>query len=183
MIRPLETTRLHLCPLQLSDAAATQVLFPHWDIVRHLNSRVPWPYPENGAHTHYRDVVLPAMARGDEWHWGLWLKDGPHHIIGAIGLMKSENDNRGFWLGLQWQGKGLMTEATEAVCDYWFDTLGFPKLRVSKAAANAASRRISEKNGMRVVGTEEREYVSGRAPAEIWEVTAEQWRERGKEPS
>ncbi|HEY1463815.1 MAG TPA: GNAT family N-acetyltransferase [Terriglobales bacterium] len=183
MIPAFETARLHLRPLELSDAAATQILFPHWDIVRHLNSRVPWPYPENGAHSHYRDVVLPAMARGDEWHWGLWLKDGPHHIIGAIGLMKGDNDNRGFWLGLQWQGKGLMTEATEAVFEYWFNTLGFPTLRVCKAVSNSASRRISEKNGMRVVATEEREYVSGKALAEIWEISAQEWKSRGQRTS
>jgi RimJ/RimL family protein N-acetyltransferase len=51
-------------------------------------------------------------------------------------------------------------------------------LRAPKAAANIASRRISEKQGMRLVGTEEREYVSGRLLTEIWEITAEEWRAR-----
>jgi hypothetical protein len=37
----------------------------------------------------------------------------------------------------------------------------------SKAVANIASRRISEKQGMRLVGVEERDYVCGRLPAEI----------------
>ena len=46
-----------------------------------------------------------------------------------------------------------MTEAVEAVTDYWFPVLGFPVLRVPKAVANTASRRISEKIGMRVVST------------------------------
>ncbi len=50
-------------------------------------------------------------------------------------------------------------------------------LRVAKAAGNLASRRISEKQGMRLVGTGERDYVSGRLPSEIWEITAEEWRE------
>jgi len=68
-----------------------------------------------------------------------------------------------------------MSEASEAVTDYWFDALRFPLLRVSKAIANAGSRRISEKQGMRIVGTEEREYVSGRWPTEIWEITADEW--------
>jgi [ribosomal protein S5]-alanine N-acetyltransferase len=42
-----------------------------------------------------------------------------------------------------------MTEAADAVTDYWFDTLKFPVLRVPKAIANADSRRISEKQGIR----------------------------------
>ena len=68
-----------------------------------------------------------------------------------------------------------MTEAVVAANDFWFDVLGFPILRVPKAVANAASRRISEKTGMRVVATEERDFVCGRLPAEIWEITADEW--------
>ena len=68
-----------------------------------------------------------------------------------------------------------MTEACEIVTDHWFDALKFPVLRAPKAVLSAASRRISEKHGMRVIATEEGEYVSGRLPTEIWEVTAEEW--------
>jgi len=28
---------------------------------------------------------------------------------------------------------------------------------------------------MRIVATEERDFVSGRLPSEIWEITAEEW--------
>jgi [ribosomal protein S5]-alanine N-acetyltransferase len=71
-----------------------------------------------------------------------------------------------------------MSEACEVVTDYWFNTLKFPVLRAPKAAANIASRRISEKSGMRLVATEEHEYVSGRFPTEIWEITAQEWNAR-----
>lgn len=76
-----------------------------------------------------------------------------------------------------------MTEACDAVTDYWFEVLKFPVLRVPKAIANAGSRRISEKQGMRVIGTEDRDYVSGRLPSEIWEITAEEWRQHKKDPN
>jgi ribosomal-protein-alanine N-acetyltransferase len=55
-------------------------------------------------------------------------------------------------------------------------TLKFPILRAPKAIANEASRRISQKQGMRSIAVEERDYVSGRLPSEIWEITAEEWR-------
>ena len=71
-----------------------------------------------------------------------------------------------------------MTEAAIVVTDFWFNDLGFPLLRVPKAVANTGSRRISEKTGMRIVATEDRDYVSGRFPSEIWEITAEEWRAR-----
>ena len=181
MITVLETPRLFLRPLELADAAEVQILFPHWEIVRYMSAIVPWPYPPDGALTWYRDHAIPAMERGEEWHWTLRLKASPDDLIGAISLKNAENHNRGFWLGLPWQGQGLMTEACEAVTDYWFDALKFPVLRVPKAFANVASRRISEKTGMRIVGTEEHEYVSGVLVQEIWEITAEEWRARRKQ--
>jgi RimJ/RimL family protein N-acetyltransferase len=68
-----------------------------------------------------------------------------------------------------------MSEACAWANDFWFETLGFPVLRVAKACANTTSRRISEKQGMRLVAVEERDYVCGRLPSEIWEITAEEW--------
>jgi RimJ/RimL family protein N-acetyltransferase len=178
MTPTLNTARLLLRPLEIEDASQIQALFPHWEIVRYLAAHVPWPYPANGAHRHIQDMALPAVECGEAWHWTLRLKSAPDKIIASIDLRKKENDNRGFWLGLAWQGQGLMTEACEAVTDFWFECLKFPILRAPKAAANVASRRISEKQGMRLVGTEDRDYVSGRLPSEIWEITAEEWRAR-----
>jgi len=163
--------------LELADAEQTQGLFPHWEIVRFLNSRVPWPYPPDGALAFLRDVSLPAMERGDSWHWTLRLKTDPVWLIGHISLSRGEK-NRGFWIGLPWQGQGLMSEASDAVTDFWFNTLKFSVLRVPKAVDNLASRRISGKQGMRVIKTEDRDYVSGRWPSEIWEITAEEWSRR-----
>ncbi|MGC1187936.1 MAG: GNAT family N-acetyltransferase [Candidatus Acidiferrales bacterium] len=141
-----------MSPLEIGDAEQAQLIFPQWEIVRFMNSRyIPWPYPADGALAYYRDVALPAIERGEEWHWTLRLKGVPQLLIGSISLRKREGHNRGFWLGLGWHGKGLMTEAVDAVTDYWFDVLGFPVLRASKAAANVASRRISERTGMRVI--------------------------------
>jgi ribosomal-protein-alanine N-acetyltransferase len=99
-------------------------------------------------------------------------------LIGVISLMDEPDDNRGFWLDSQWHGQGLMSEASEAVTDYWFETLARPLLRAPKTVANEPSRRISEHSGMRVVRTEDRDYVSGRFPAEIWEITRDEWRNR-----
>jgi len=176
MIVPLETKRLFLRPLRLDDAADAEELFPQWEIVKFLNAGVPWPWPKGLAFGQYRDVILPAIERGEEWHWSLRLKESHERMIGKISLHKNESDNRGYWLGLPWHGQGLMTEAVAAVNDYWFDVLGFKVLRAPKAVANIASRRISEKTGMRLIATLERDYVCGRLPAEIWEITAEEWR-------
>jgi len=146
-LRPLERPRLILSPLELADAEPVQKLFPHWEIVKYLGAVVPWPYPEGAALAYFRDQAIPAISRGDEWHWTLRLKSDPGRLIGCITLRKSEKKNRGFWLGLPWHEQGLMSEAVEAATAYWFYEPGFAVLRVSKAAANLASRRVSEKQG------------------------------------
>jgi RimJ/RimL family protein N-acetyltransferase len=178
MTPTLETPRLLLRPLELGDAEQIQKIFPHWEIVRYLATQVPWPYPPDGARAYIRDIALPAIERGATWQWTLRLKKEPLQIIGCIDLRTKENDNRGFWLGLPWQGRGLMTESCDAVTEFWFETLKFPVLRAPKAIENLASRRISEKQGMRIIAVENRDYVSGRFPAELWEITAEEWRAR-----
>jgi RimJ/RimL family protein N-acetyltransferase len=171
----LYTERLILRPLTLDDAEASQELFPHWEVVRYLTAEVPWPYPADGARSYLENVALPAMARGEEWHWTIRLKSAPEVMIGNVCLTDTVDDNRGFWLGRQWQGLGLMTEASAAVTDYWFGVLERPVLRAPKAAPNLGSRRISEREGMRLIRTEVGQFVEGTFPREIWEMTREQW--------
>jgi [ribosomal protein S5]-alanine N-acetyltransferase len=178
MIPTLETPRLFLRPLELADAPQIQLVFPQWEIVRHLNVRVPWPYPPDGALTFLRDVSLPAIARGEAWIWTIRPKSDPSRLIGIIDFRKHEIDNRGFWLDPAFHRQGLMTEAANAATDFWFEVLQFPVLRTSKAANNIASRRVSEKQGMRMIGTTERDYVAGRLLTERWEITAVEWRAR-----
>ena len=174
----LTTARLILRPLELADAEAVQQIFPQWQIVRFLASSVPWPYPADGAQSFIRDVALKGMREGHEWHWSLRLKSLPDRLIGLISLRDTQDDNRGFWLDPQFHGQGLMTEGCEAATRFWFEDLKRPVLRVPKAAPNIASRRISQRAGMRVVFTEERDYVGGRFTTEVWELSAEEWQRR-----
>lgn len=173
----LYTERLILRPLTLDDADAVQQHFPHWEVVRYLNALVPWPYPVDGALSYLQNVALPAMVRGEEWHWSIRLKTAPEQLIGNVSLMDEVDNNRGFWLALPWQGQGLMTEASAAVTDYWFTVLQRPLMRVPKAAPNLGSRRISERTGMRLIRTDEGQFVEGTFLRDIWEMTREEWLE------
>jgi RimJ/RimL family protein N-acetyltransferase len=171
----LYTERLIMRALQLADAQAVQQQFAQWEVVRYLNAAVPWPYPEDGALTYLRDIALPAVAAGKEWHWSIRLKSAPEQLIGNISLMDQQDNNRGLWLAPAWQGQGLMTEACAAVSEYWFITLNRAVMRVPKAAPNLGSRKLSERAGMRLIRTDEDNFVSGRFPRDIWEITREEW--------
>ncbi len=175
-MRTLETDRLWLRPCEMAEVEQVQRLFPQWEVVRLLNGKLPWPFPDDGVVKHYVNDKLPAMERGEEFHWTLRLKTAPEIVIGSIGLFLSGENNRGFWLAPEWSGRGLMTEAVVAVTNFWFEELGMERLRAPKAVANVGSRRISEKTGMRVVELKESDYVSGRLATEVWEITAQEWR-------
>jgi hypothetical protein len=99
MARDGETGRLILQPLRIEDAPQIQELFPHWEVVRYLKNRVPWPYPQDGAQRYIRDFALPAIAKENQWTWTLRPKSHPHQIIGAIDLRRGDENNRGFWMG------------------------------------------------------------------------------------
>lgn len=174
-IPTLYTERLILRALELADAEAVQKQFAHWQVVRYLNAAVPWPYPDDGALTYLRDVALPAVAAGTEWHWSIRLKTAPEQLIGSISLMDQVDNHRGFWLSPAWQGQGLMGEASAAATEYWFRTLGRPLMRVPKAAPNIGSRKLSQRAGMRLIRTDEDDFVGGRFAREIWEITREEW--------
>ncbi len=105
----LETPRLRLRPLRLTDAPQSQRLFPHWEIVEFMAAAIPWPYPDDGARQHI-ESVLPKMAAGREYDWAITLKAANDDLlIGIISLYPEGNDNRGFWLGRAYQRQGLMT--------------------------------------------------------------------------
>ena len=179
----LTTPRMILRPLELSDVPAVQARFPRWEVVRFLDAVVPWPYPADGALTYIGGLALQGMRRGEEWHWSIRPRSEIATLIGVISLRLTFGDNRGFWLDPAWQGQGLMTEACEAVTDFWFEDLRRPLLRVIKAVANRRSRRISERGFMRLVGTSERAFVAGILPAEDWEITRDEWLSRPRRPA
>ncbi|MCE5985432.1 GNAT family N-acetyltransferase [Pseudomonas sp. LM20] len=171
----LYTDRLVLTPLRLQDAPIIQELFPQWEVVRYLDRRVPWPYPEDGALVYVRDVALPAMAACREWHWMIRLRNDAECTIGSISLFEQPGNNRGFWLAPQWWGKGYMREACRVINTYWFETLSRPLMQVPKAVANQASRKVSENEGMRMVGVRDGDFVCGQMRVEIWEMTRAEW--------
>ena len=63
MTPQLETVALH--PMELADAELAQSPFPEWEAVRYLANQVSWPLPPDGVYAQYRNVVLPAVERGE----------------------------------------------------------------------------------------------------------------------
>ena len=172
----LWTERLLLRPVELADANAIQSLFAEWEIVRHMQAGIPWPYPANGARAHL-ERELDQVAKGKKSIWALELLSDPGCLIGSINLRVAPpgEDNRGFWLGIPWHRQGLMTEAAHAVTGYAFTDLGWSSLTISNATANVASSRIKQRQGAVLISRSPGDWVEGPGEKETWRIEPEAW--------
>ena len=170
------TDRLILRDITLADAPAYQRHFNDYEVIRHLTPKVPWPYPETGATDFITGHIIPKQGNG-RWIWGIARKEMPDEVIGVIELWRDGHpENRAFWLGRKYWGKGYITEAVEPVMDYAFNDLGFEKLMFANAVGNTRSARIKNKTGARLVRVEPAEFID---PAytehEVYELTKADW--------
>ena len=179
-LRTLETSRLWLKPLAMSDAPSIQRRFARWEVVKLLNGKVPWPYPADGAEQFLRKKLADQAAGSENYTWGLWLKSSdPDEVIGNIELRpQGGTDARGFWLSEEFWGRGLMTEAANRVLDFAFDEVGMTEITLTNAKENVRSGAVKIRQGATLVGEDTTETVSGLKPRQLWRLTAEEWRRR-----
>lgn len=174
----IHTHRLILEPLSLTHVDDYQRHFVDYEVVRHLSSQVPWPYPVDGVRG-YIEAILPEQGVS-RWDWAVVRKSHPKEAIGSVGLFRDGTpEHRGFWLGRSFWGNGYMTEACEAVNAFAFTSLGYSHLIFSNAVGNLASRRVKEKTGAVLLGQREASFVDPQYRlAETWELTRASWQAR-----
>ena len=165
-----------LRPAEMSHAKRIQSLFAHWNVLKYMANTIPWPYPANGARE-FLEIMLPKVAAREQYYWGIFERAALHEgLMGVISLSPdSDEDNRGFWLGEEFWGRGYMTEANLLVNDFAFDELQMDSLILNNAVPNIGSHRLKEKAGAVLLRIEEREYIGGRFPAAIWRLTRDAW--------
>ena len=93
------------------------------------------------------------------------LIDG--RIAGVVGLpaINRRNDSAeiGYWLDRDHQGRGLMSEAVQAIVTLAFEHLGLHRLEIRADVVNERSRAIPERLGFSLEGTMRGAYrVGGR---------------------
>lgn len=83
----------------------------------------------------------------------------------------------GYWMGEEFAGHGLMSEAVGVLLPFFFDTLGLHRLQAAFLPHNMASRRVLEKNGFREEGyAESYLQIDGRwADHVLFALTRERW--------
>lgn len=148
----LETKRLVLRPFRPDDAAEVQRLAGEREVAAGTLT-VPHPYPDGAAEewiaTHAanwaeRKVLTLAVTT-----------PGNDTLVGAVGLILTMADRRaelGYWIGIPWWNLGYATEASRAIIDFGFASLGLHRIMARHMARNPASGRVMQKLGMRQEG-------------------------------
>ncbi len=81
---------------------------------------------------------------------------------GGIGLrIDGHKAELGYWLGEPHWGKGIMTEATELVCQFGFEQLGLVRIFGTACEPNKASMRVMEKVGFEREGIMKKDQKKG----------------------
>ncbi|MEH7381826.1 GNAT family protein [Bacillus sp. JJ1533] len=74
-----------------------------------------------------------------------------NEIVGVASFNSIDWSNKityiGYWLGQQYQGKGIMTRVAEALTDYAFNELKLNRVEIRAAVNNHKSRSIPERLG------------------------------------
>jgi RimJ/RimL family protein N-acetyltransferase len=144
MTDAIQTARLTLAPMRPADAPAVARLLGDARVARMLKV-VPHPFPPEDAVAY---IARLNAGPGVERAWAIRLKDDPQ-VIGAISAKypaTGEVPRIGYWLAPAFWGRGLMSEAAEALVDRLFAD-GAPAVEVGAFRDNPASRRVAENIG------------------------------------
>lgn len=88
------------------------------------------------------------LAVNNGFQAGLWNQG---RLVGVIGYHRIDWLNRstsiGYWLGEEFQGRGMMTKACRAMVSYAFDRYHLHRVEIRCAEGNVKSRAIPERLG------------------------------------
>ncbi|NGJ31568.1 GNAT family N-acetyltransferase [Staphylococcus aureus] len=91
---------------------------------------------------------LLQFADGNGFQCGIWYVGT---LVGVIGLHEINHMHRktslGYYLDKQFEGRGIMTQAVEALIKYCFDEIDLNRIEISAAANNEKSQAIPERLG------------------------------------
>jgi len=137
------------------------------DLHRYLGTD-PAMYEYSGWNPYATPEMAQETVRGfidsyKDGHTYSWVMDIDEVIVGTIGAYDYKDDQIevGFSVVPGWQGRGLATAALKKVLEYLTENEGIPCVTAWCAAANAGSRRVLEKAGMKLSGEEKESLKVG----------------------
>ena len=138
----------HRCTLRRwakSDVASLVRHANNLNVAKHLRDRFPHPY----TRTHAFAFLTHAAARDAPTNFAIVVAE---EAVGGIGYVRGSDVERysaeiGYWLGEEFWGRGIATEALQMLTHYLFADEQLLRLFALPLADNAGSIRVLEKAG------------------------------------
>ena len=166
----LETERLALLKPTLADVNAITRLAGDRRIAENTR-RLPHPYSQGHAVEFVRGIATNRET--------VFLIEKDYTPIGMVGVdwREPESPELGYWLGVDYWGRGLATEAARAVIDFTFEEFEPEVLKSGARVANPASRNVLEKCGFQWSGVELHRFESlgSSTPVDCFRLTRSIW--------
>ncbi len=120
-------------------------------VSRYLADRFPYPYGLAEADAWIALVSCEVRTCNFAIEW-------QGNLVGGAGLQPMDDIHSGtaefgYWLGVDYWGKGLASRAARLLADYAFNELLFVRLQAEVFNVNPASMRVLEKTGFTKEGT------------------------------
>ena len=154
-------------------------------LVRHANNKAIWlnlrdRFPHPYTRTDAEEFLDRAASAEPQIFFAI---DHEGQAVGGIGIDPAEDVERvsgelGYWVGQQFWGQGLATQAAREMTTYCFDTLNLHRVWAGVFARNQASIKVLEKLGFRREGLLKESIIKdGRLESQIiYAITAPEWK-------
>lgn len=144
----LTTPRLLLRAFALADVPRLVALAGKYEVAKNTLN-IPHPYHEEDGQRWVK-ITQQNYQQQTGYAFAIELK-ATSGLVGGIGLTLDSRFDRaeaGYWLGQNYWGQGLASEALDALLRFGFGKLGLNKIYATHLASNPASGRVMLKNGM-----------------------------------
>ena len=148
----LETERLHLRAMRVSDAADMYDYARRDEVTKYLL----WnPHPDVTYTRRYLEYLAGRYRLGQFYDWAIVSKSD-QRMIGTCGFVRFDCPHNsaeiGYVLSPDYQGQGYMYEAAQRVMQFGFSVLGLHRIEARYMIENTSSRQVMEKLGMSFEG-------------------------------
>jgi ribosomal-protein-serine acetyltransferase len=79
-------------------------------------------------------------------------------VLESIDQYKHMDAEISYWIGKQFEGKGIVTRSTQEILKYAFEDLGLNRIKLQIAKGNTRSKKIADKLGFTLEGTMRQAY-------------------------
>lgn len=177
--KQIETERLNLRPFVMEDAEA---MYRNWASDPEVTKFLSWPaYQSVDTAYEILDIWTKQYSDNTFYQWAIELKE-IGEVIGSISVVNFDDRvdmvEIGFCVGKAYWGRGIMTEAFQAVIDFLFGEVGVQRIEAGHDPNNPASGAVQRKCGLKYEGTLRRSIRSNQGITDkvVLSILKEEWK-------